>query len=197
MPEDDRQTLQVTWPAGLTIQRWTTLAGHERRRGEVDAIFYEASGTKSFDSGGDLEAFHERWLGRYLTHDARWFYVAVAGETSASDGVVAGYLAGSLDDPAQTPRFADIGYFRDLAPLTARFPAHLHINLAPQFRSRGWGEKLIAAFAADARAAGSPGMHVVTGRGVRNVRFYSACGFAEVGSFVWRDRELVMLGRTL
>lgn len=193
MPDDDRQS----WRAGLTIQRWPDVVGRAHRLGEVEAIFFEASATRAFASDAERTAFHERWLGRYLAHDPRWFYVAIAGRTAASDGVVAGYLAGSLDDPARTPRFADIGYFRDLAPLTARYPAHLHINLAPEYRSRGWGEQLIAAFAADARAAGAPGLHVVTGRGLRNVRFYSACGFVEVGSFIWNDRELVMLGRTL
>ena len=185
-----------SWRADLTIRRWTELGDRERRLVEIDAIFFEASGTKAFESDAEREAFRGRWLGRYIEYDAPWFYVAMAGPPG-DGGLVAGYLAGSLDDPARTPRFDDIGYFRELAPLTALFPAHLHINLAPQYRSRGWGERLIAAFAADARAAGAPGMHVVTGRGLRNVRFYSACGFAEVGSFIWHDRELVMLGRAL
>lgn len=192
MTDDERRT----GDGPLTIRRWPELAGNDRL-GEVEAIFYEASATKSFETDGDRRDFHERWLGRYLTHDARWFYVALAGDPARADCPVAGYLAGSLDDPAATPRFSDIGYFSELAAVTARYPAHLHINLAPQFRNRGWGEKLIATFAADARAAGAPGLHVVTGRGVRNVRFYTACGFAEVASVVWRDRELVMLGRTL
>lgn len=196
MPDDDRRS----WQAGLTIQRWTEItdvADRGRRLDEIDAIFFEASAIRSFGSDAERTAFHERWLGRYLAHDPNWFYVAITGRTATSDGVVAGYLAGSLDDPARTPRFADIGYFRDLAPLTARYPAHLHINLAPAFRSRGWGERLIAVFAADARAAGAPGLHVVTGRGLRNVRFYSACGFAEAGTFIWNDRELVLLGLAL
>ncbi len=197
MPDDDRQASKRAVQAGPTIHRWPELADRGRRHGDVTAIFYEASATKSFATDDERSAFEERWLGRYITHDPRWFYVAVSGQSSASEGVVAGYLAGSLDDPAQSARFADIGYFHQLAPLTARYPAHLHINLAPQFRSRGWGEQLIAAFAADAHAAGAPGMHVVTGRGLRNVRFYTACGFREVGSFMWRGHELVMLGRTL
>lgn len=186
------------WPTqdGPVIRRWTELAQPERNLGAVQAIFFEASGTKSFISDDDRRTFEERWLGRYLTHDAARFYVALTTPDPAGREI-AGYLAGSFDDPARTPRFSDIDYFRDLAPLTAHYPAHLHINLAPRFRNRGWGERLIAAFAADARNAGAPGMHVVTGRGLRNVRFYVACGFAEVGSVLWRDRELVMLGRRL
>lgn len=184
-------------PNAPVIRRWGDVDGQDARLAELEAIFFEASATKSFASDGDRAAFQERWFGRYLVHDPRWFYVAIAPAEDSGEGAVAGYLAGSLDDPARTARFADIGYFVDLAGLTARYPAHLHINLAPQFRSRGWGERLIAAFAEDARAAGAPGVHVVTGRGVRNVRFYAACGFVEVGSVIWRDHELVMLGRKL
>lgn len=158
----------------------------------LDAIFFEASGTKHFDSEGERAAFRERWLGRYLVADRRWFLLALS-----EAGEVAGYLAGALDDPAVAPRFADVGYFQDIAALTRLYPAHLHINLLPRFRSRGWGERLVARFTADAARAGAPGVHVVTGRGLRNVRFYAANGFAEVGAFGWRGRELVVLGRTL
>lgn len=186
-----------TWQSTPAIRRWSEIGHQDECLMELEAIFYEASATKSFVSDTERAAFQERWLGRYLTHDPRWFYVALAPGAIGNSGVVAGYLAGALDDPARTSRFADIGYLPELAALTARYPAHLHINLAPQFRSRGWGERLIAAFFEDARAAGAPGVHVVTGRGVRNVRFYTGCGFVEVGSVIWRDRELVMLGRTL
>lgn len=158
----------------------------------LDEIFFEASGTKHFDGAEDRLAFRERWLGRYLAHDRHWFYLALS-----ELGEIAGYLAGSLDDPARTRRFADIGYFSDIEALTEDYPAHLHVNLAPRFRSRGWGERLIERFVADAARAGAPGVHVVTGRGVRNVRFYVANGFSEVGVIAWRGRELVVLGRKL
>lgn len=193
MPEDAPAVRQD----GPAIRRWSEIGAPDQRRREIQAVFYEASATKTFASCSERAAFEERWLGRYLADDPRWFYVACAPAVNAGCGPVAGYLAGSLDDPARTPRFADIGYFPELADLTARYPAHLHINLAPEYRSRGWGERLVATFAADARAAGAPGVHVVTGRGVRNVRFYQACGFEEVGSVMWRERELVMLGRKL
>ena len=84
-----------------------------------------------------------------------------------------------------------------LPALTRRFPAHLHINLARRFRNRGIGARLIEAFAEIARQAGAPGLHVVTGRAMRNVRFYERCGFVERGSTRRNGRELVFLGRQL
>ena len=158
---------------------------------QVEAIFFGASG-RTFAPGPERDAFRERWLGRYLDGGDEVFLAL------GPDGTVAGYLVGALQDPATQPRFDDIGYFRtDFAHLMRRYPAHLHINLAPAFRSRGVGARLIEAFAAVARAAGAPGMHVITGEGMRNVRFYERCGFAEHARTTWNSRTIVFLARGL
>jgi GNAT superfamily N-acetyltransferase len=178
--------------ADLTILRatGTPLAGP--RCAQVEAIFFEASG-RTFAPGPERDAFRERWLGRYLDSGGDEVFLALVGGDT-----VAGYLVGCLHDPAGQARFDDIGYFRaDFAQLTRRYPAHLHINLAPAFRSRGIGARQIEAFAAAARAAGAPGMHVITGEGTRNIRFDQRCGFAEVGRTTWNGRPLVFLARSL
>jgi GNAT superfamily N-acetyltransferase len=111
---------------------------------------------------------------------------------------VAGYLVGALEDPAEQERFADIGYFRAaFRDLCRRYPAHLHINLAPAFRSRGTGACLIAAFAGRAAAAGVPGFHIVTAKDARNARFYARCGLADLGTTSWNGRQVVFLGKAL
>jgi GNAT superfamily N-acetyltransferase len=159
---------------------------------QIDAIFLETSAQPPAP-GPAREAFRERWLGRYLHQREDVLLLALAGEDT-----VAGYLVGALEDPAQQERFADVGYFRTaFADLTRLYPAHLHINLAAHCRGQGTGARLIEAFAEIARQAGAPGMHVVTGRGMRNVRFYERCGFLERGSALWNDREVLFLGRPL
>src|SRR5215470_9808030 len=135
-----------------------------RRLAQVEAIFFEASG-RTIAPGPEREAFRERWLGRYLLGGSDVVLLALAGGKR-----VAGYLVGAVENPAEQPRFADLGYFSaDFAELCRRFPAHLHINLAPAFRSRSIGAGLIEAFAVRAANSGAPGMHVVTGEGMRNV----------------------------
>ncbi len=85
-----------------------------------------------------------------------------------------------------------------ISPLAADdYPAHLHVNLAPQFRNRGIGAVLIEAFAADALRAGAKGMHVVTSADARNVRFYERVGFRERARTSVNGSELVFLGRSL
>lgn len=160
--------------------------------GEIDGIFFAASATKSFANPGEREAFRVRWLGRYLERYPEWAYLALDDTQH-----VQGYLVGSLDDPARTPLFSDITYFRDLSHLTASFPAHLHVNLAPEWRGQGLGSRLVAAFVEDARKAGARGVHVVTARGMDNVAFYLKNGFREEGSLLLNGRELLFLAKAL
>ena len=176
----------------MRIVRWAAALNRDRYTPALDRIFFEASHTKSFPSVEAREAFRDRWLGRYLKHYPDWAYLAIA-----PDGALAGYLVASPDDPAESGLFDDLGYFTALKSLTATFPAQLHVNLAPLHRGRGWGSSLIEALAADLMTAGITGVHVVTSRGDRNVQFYSANGFREVGTVDWHGRELVFLGRPL
>jgi GNAT superfamily N-acetyltransferase len=170
-------------PREVVIRRWVGIPDRERLTPEIDAVFFESSGTKSFAGDAESAAFRDRWLGRYLTHEPQFAYVALAG-----DGTLAGYLVGSLLQPVGFEAFANAAW---------EYPAHLHVNLAPQFRNRGIGGRLIAAFATDALAAGATGMHVVTSAGSRNVTFYTRNGFAEIARTSIDGRELLFLGRKL
>ncbi|MDX2288659.1 MAG: GNAT family N-acetyltransferase [Hyphomicrobiaceae bacterium] len=178
--------------SGFVIDRGCGARLDASDRAAIDDIFFTASKTSSFPSAQARADFHDRWLGRYLRHDTDWFSVA-----RTLDGDIAGYLAGAIDDPAAAPRFADIGYFAALAPVTVRFPAHLHVNVRADLRARGIGAALIGAFAADAAAAGAVGLHVVTGHDSRNVAFYMRHGFDPLVGLSWNGARILMLGRRL
>ncbi len=167
----------------VVIRRWADIPGKERLTPEIDAIFFESSNTKTFAEEAERAAFRERWLGKYLANDPQFAYVALA-----SDGTLAGYLVGSLLEPVGFDAFADAAW---------EYPAHLHVNLAPQFRNRGIGGMLIGVFATDALLAGAVGMHVVTSADSRNVAFYTRNGFAEIARTDIGGRELLFLGRKL
>lgn len=174
------------------ISRWCDLPDPGGAIPAIATIFFAASNTQSFASAAAKLQFRERWLGRYLAFDAGLVFVA-----HDAYGNLSGYLVGSFDDPALTARFGDIGYFAELAQLTARYPAHLHVNLDAKARGSGTGSELVGAFVRAAGSAGLPGVHVVTGRGARNVRFYERLGFVERMMFVHNGYELVFLGRDL
>ena len=172
------------------IARWLELPDPVAARGEIERIFFAASGTQTFASDEVRAAFRERWLGRYFDHDPALVYVAVA-----PDGAITGYLVGSFDDPALAPRFSDIGYFARFAELNARYPAQLHVNLDERARGAGTGGLLVEAFVDEVRRVGLPGVHVVTGQGVRNVTFYERLGFIERGHLTTNGKTVVFLGR--
>jgi len=173
----------------MDIVRWN---GSSEAREGIEKIFFEASGTKAFASAEARDAFLERWLRRYLLHDPAHVFVATDAQ-----GAVAGYLVGCLDDPARMARFSDIGYFAEFAHLTARYPAHLHVNLTARARGAGVGSRLVEAFCEQVQAAGLPGVHVVTGQGLRNVGFYERLGFFERGVASFNGHGIVFLGRNI
>lgn len=159
---------------------------------QLDAIFFEASATKSFASAGARAAFRQKWLGDYLNLNPNETFLAFSPTAE-----LVGYLVGALEDPAGDPRYAELGYFGDFAHLTCQFPAHLHINVASQHRSFGIGARLVDAFVAYAASQGAPGVHICTGLGARNIRFYESNGFVELFQSPWNGRTIVMLGRRL
>jgi len=159
---------------------------------DLDHVFFSSSMNQVWSSESERSAFRERWVGSYLTYDKDETFLA-----KTTDGRVVGYLVGSLRDPAVDPIRADLAYFQAFAPLTKVYPAHFHINVASQHRSAGLGARLVEAFAAHARLMGSPGVHIVTGKGMRNVSFYERSGFATLAEAPWKSGAVVMLGRRL
>ncbi|WP_034520229.1 GNAT family N-acetyltransferase [Actinomadura rifamycini] len=67
----------------------------------------------------------------------------------------------------------------------SRWPAHLHINVAPEARGTGAADGLVNAWLDRLRATGSPGCHLQTlTENTRAVRFFRRMGFTEHGPSV-------------
>lgn len=176
----------------VSITRLSEIADWRRLEPEIDAIFFAASATKSFASPVVRKTFHECWLGRFLDRFPDATFLARDGQ-----GAVLGYITGALADPAREPLFADIGYFQQLATLTARFPAHLHINLGAAARNLGIGGRLIETFCDHAQKNGARGVHAVTSEASRNRSFYARMGFVCEATILWGGHPLVFLARPL
>ena len=176
----------------VSVHRWLEVCDREHLVGQIDAIFFDASSVKVFESDERRMAFRDLWLGDYLSTDQKWFYVALAGPQT-----VVGYLAGSTEDPARNARFEELDFYGDFARLTLQFPAHLHINIDASHRGRGIGADLIEAFVCDIVEIGLPGVHVVTGWQSRNVRFYKRVGFRQFGISERNGKTRVFLGRRI
>lgn len=151
------------------------------------------------------ESFADIWSGYYTDREPDSCLVAVR------DGAVVGYLAGCVDSrraPTTAKALGDaaLRYGLFLRPGTARFlwrgvidslrqgaprelvddarwPSHLHINLAPAGRGAGAGSALMTAWLRRLGALGSPGCHLGTMlENRRAVAFFQRHGFAAHGA---------------
>lgn len=72
---------------------------------------------------------------------------------------------------------------RMLIPELDGYPAHLHIDLLPELRGRGYGRALMTEFVAALRARGVPGLHLSMNPANHGARaFYDRLGFRELPS---------------
>lgn len=61
--------------------------------------------------------------------------------------------------------------------LVERYPAHLHIDLLPEYQRKGLGRQLMDAFCETLRRAGAKGVHLVMAVENENALFYERMGF--------------------
>jgi GNAT superfamily N-acetyltransferase len=160
--------------------------------GEIDSIFFASSAKQDFSTSQERGSFRERWLGRYIANYRESFFVALD-----ESGRVTGYLAGCLRNPTELAEFSDIEYFRTISDICRDYPAHLHINVAPQWRNHGLGAALVERFVLWAKLHSVEGIHLVTSSTSHSVPFYRRLGFCELRTFPWNSGISVCMGRKL
>ena len=80
----------------------------------------------------------------------------------------------------------------------SNYPAHLHVNLLPDFRGQHIGQALVLRFLQQAHEVGVGGVHAaVRGDNLSSCRFFERLGFSEVGrtstafpngtTYAWHD----------
>ncbi len=68
-----------------------------------------------------------------------------------------------------------------------RFPAHLHMGVAPEWQRRGVGTALMTAYTAYLQNRQVPGFHLyASSYHDKGVAFYRKTGLTEIGTFRWR-----------
>ncbi|GAA4962543.1 GNAT family N-acetyltransferase [Actinoplanes utahensis] len=184
------------------------------RPGDLDAIYDICVRTAA--SGGDARGRHSSdrllgdvWAAPYVTREPEHAHVLDDGT-----GRAVGYILGTADTPAFVDWYrstwlpATIDRFVDdeelaalhrnpermIRPEFADYPAHLHIDLLPDWQGKGQGKGLMRAFLDGLRAAGVLRVHL--GMAAENhgaYAFYRRLGFhdlevADAGArFVGRD----------
>ncbi len=155
----------------------------------------------------DRRLFTDIFVRPYLDRCAETCWIAVM------DGTPAGYLTGCVDTHACESHFrralgwaalgaltgryrlglrtlrAGIGYAREVIARTPTadlrlYPAHLHINVAEEYRGQGLGRRLMTAFLDQCRTRDVPGVHLSTSdQNVAALSLYHALGFEVLAQF--------------
>jgi ribosomal protein S18 acetylase RimI-like enzyme len=171
----------------------------------------------------DPYLFGLRWCLDYLWHEPENCFVAVGPPNKQ----VVGYILGALDSATQAARVKRImvpkavEYWREMekrnfhdwrflifmrwldreifTQLYLQYPAHLHINLAPESQRRGIGAQLLGAYESNLREKGVIGYHLGVGAGNQGgIRFYRKMGLAELAVFPRIGKaQVVAFGRIL
>jgi ribosomal protein S18 acetylase RimI-like enzyme len=176
----------------MEIQQADEVADFTSHLGDIDTIFFESSAKRDFCNEEEKQSFRERSLGRYIVRHRDSFFVALDDAKRA-----VGYLAGCLENPTKLDHFNDIAYFQYIDDICQKYPAHLHVNIASQYRNRGLGTTLVERFAKFAKSHSVEGIQVVTSSASRSIAFYRRLGFRELRTFPWMSVTSVCMGRKL
>lgn len=73
---------------------------------------------------------------------------------------------------------ADCSMLLPWPEMLQKYPAHLHIDILPEFQGQGWGRKLIEAWCEKIKGEGAGGVHLdMVKDNVGAKRFYEKLGF--------------------
>jgi ribosomal protein S18 acetylase RimI-like enzyme len=162
-----------------------------------------ASGDDATGLLEDDDIWASMFLLPYLEHDP-----AFASVVEDDDGELGGYIVAAADTDAYEswfaetwwPRFAQrwpepaqeltpqdgllrYAYSRrsGLNPHAAAYPAHLHIDLLPEFQRQGFGRRLIETLQRQLRKADITGLHAVpSADNAGALTFYERLGYTEL-----------------
>ena len=109
-----------------------------------------------------------------------------------------GYLVGCrYSQPASEIFSSLLGSYNLFSDLFKKFPAHLHMNVHPDYQGQGVGSFLIKEYVLDLKKIGVKGVHIITSPEEKNVHFYRRHKFSFLDERVFNGRRLLFMGRRL
>ncbi len=156
----------------------------------IKDIFFLSSSIKSFSSVEKKEAFFKRWCGDYLDYYPDQFFILF------HNNVMLGYLSGCDNSIESLTRLNVPGHetFKDLFH---SYPAHLHINFHPDARGKGLGSVLVNHYVDFLKLKSTRGLHLITSPDAANVNFYLRLNFTMTETRLFKESELLFMGRSL
>ncbi len=145
---------------------------------QIKKIFFDTSARKTFKDTEDRERFFKNWTSYYIEKHPLEFLVAFSMKDDKP--VVLGYLSGCSDSiAAESELSRGIKSYPIFNDLFSEYPAHFHINFAPEAQGRGIGSELVNRYKTLLKESHIPGVHIITAADARNVSFYFRNNFTD------------------
>ena len=165
----------------------------EQRIKDLYEIFFKTT-TADISTDEKCESLIAKYVTPYIKNwpDDVFFVCDLASQKTI------GYLTGCRNSTAAAILFASqLKSYEVFADLFVRFPAHLHINIHPDWHGKGVGSFLIQEYIIELKKYKIKGVHIVTSPDSKNVDFYSKHMFTLKVQRVFNSKNLLFMGKRL
>lgn len=139
-----------------------------QRLNDLREIFF-LTAKKDLKSEADREALFNQYAAPYIENWPDDVFFACDLKTKRTMG----YLIGCRNSKkAEDILGSRLGSYDVFADLYAKYPAHLHMNVHPDFQGHGVGSFLLQEYIIELKKYRVRGVHIVTAPSERNVDFY-------------------------
>lgn len=157
----------------------------------VNDIFFSTSSIKIFENSEAKERFFQKYLGIYQLKHPDHFICA------SEDEKILGYICGAVNSKSERELYISLLHFKVFEDFYEKYPAHLHINISPEFSGKGLGSKLIKKYEEHLIDLGIIGVHLITNPTSRNVHFYQKNDYSFTCEREFNGHRLLFMAKTL
>jgi GNAT superfamily N-acetyltransferase len=165
----------------------------ENRLKDLQDIFFLTAKTP-LKSEDEKKSLFQKYAQPYIEHWPDFVFFACDEKT----GRTMGYLIGCVDAKQAQEVISPLQKSYDLfSDLHKKYPAHLHINIHPDFQGHGVGTFLVQEFIVELKKFGAKGVHILTAPNERNVDFYFKNKFKFRTERQLNDKPVLFMGLAL
>jgi GNAT superfamily N-acetyltransferase len=177
----------------MYLQILSYIQDKERRLADLKEIFF-LNAKNPPQVASEREQFFKKYAQLYTENWPDDTFFACDLDTEKTMG----YLIGCRNsDEGQAKLAALLPSYTLFADMFKKFPAHLHMNVHPDFHGKGAGSFLVQEYIIELKKFRVKGAHIITAPDERNVQFYLKHKFKYALERDFNGKKLLFMGLSL